>query len=124
MDIFRAMRWKNVRLELARTQDFPNGSAGRAYLLRVPLDDVGEIDEGTIVHNPERATVRRHWPNEPDRNGHLVRMSGGWAFSYALGDGQGDGIVHLEARPFRIGEQVMIVEPSGAKLPFKVAYCS
>ena len=84
------MSWKNVRLELAGTHDFPNGSAGRAYLLRLPLDERGLIDERLIVQFPQRATVRRHWPNEPERNGYLVRKPHGWSFSSAqvsMGDG-------------------------------------
>ncbi len=117
------MNWKNVRLELARTREFPNGSAGRAYLLRLPLDDVGQIDECQISENPERATVRRHWPNEPDRDGHLVRKRDGWVFSYAAGDNDDEIQCHLEANPLRMGECVTITETDGVKLPFKVAYC-
>jgi hypothetical protein len=117
------MSWKNVRLELAGTREFPNGSAGRAYLLRLPLDERGLIDEGQVVQHPERATVRRHWPNEPDRNGYLVRKPNGWAFAYAQGDpGDGDEF-QLEADPLQIGKCVTIIEANGARLPFKVAYC-
>lgn len=117
------MGWKNVRLELAVTRDFPKGSAGRAYLLRLPLDENGQIDEIQLSKQPERATVRRHWPNEPDRNGHLVRTSGGWAFSYALPDGELNGTRHLAVTAFRVGECVTITEMDGAELPYRVAYC-
>lgn len=117
------MSWKTVRLELARTKEFPNGSAGRAYLLRLPLDDRGLIDESQLHKNPERATVRRHWPNEPDRNGYLVRKGRGWAFSYAVGDKDDEDIFHLESHPFRQGDYVTITETDGEKLPFKVAHC-
>ena len=33
------MSWKSLRLELARTKEFPNGSPAHAYLLHLPLDD-------------------------------------------------------------------------------------
>lgn len=118
------MSWKNVRLELARTQDFPNGSVGRAYLLRLPLDDSGLIDEGQVISQPQRATVRRHWPNEPDRNGYLVPSPGGWAFSYAADGSLIDGPCNLEAHPLRVGDCVTIIEADGARLPFRVTYCN
>ena len=95
-------------------------SAGRAYLLRLPLDECGLIDEGQVIKYPERATVRRHWPNEPDRNGYLVRKPDGWAFSYD----ENACATRLEARPLRIGECVTITEIDGARLPFLVAYCA
>jgi hypothetical protein len=31
------MTWKTIRLELARTSEFPNGSAAHAYVLLSPL---------------------------------------------------------------------------------------
>jgi hypothetical protein len=42
------MTWKSIRLELARTKEFPEGSASRAYLLRLPLDDRGRIYESAL----------------------------------------------------------------------------
>ena len=70
------MTWKSVRLELAKTREFPNGSASRAYLLRLPLTDDGRIDEVALEELPDQATVRRLWPSEADVSGHLVRDGG------------------------------------------------
>ena len=58
------MNWKAIRLELARTSDFPNGSASRAYLMRLPLRDDGAIDEGALDEAPEQATVVDEGANE------------------------------------------------------------
>ena len=33
----RGMTWKTIRLELARTPEYPEGSAAHAYVLRLPL---------------------------------------------------------------------------------------
>lgn len=117
------MSWKTIRLELGRTKEFPNGSAGRAYLLRLPLDEQGFVVDDQFSSNPERATVRRYWPNEADRNGYLIRKRGGWVFSYALGDDDDELLFHLESHPIRLGEYLTITEPDGAKLPYRVVSC-
>lgn len=114
------MRWKTIRLELARSPGFPNGSASRAYLLHLPLDGGGLVDEDALRNTPALATVRRHWPNERDRSGHVLRRKRGWAFSYAVGDADDDDLCHLEPHPLLPGEYVTITEPDGARLPYRV----
>ncbi len=113
--------WTLVRLELARTPEFPEGSASRGYLLRLPLGDDGLIDEAARSGQPARATVRRFWPAETDQAGYLVRKGRGWAFSYALGEDDDESLYHLEAHPIRLGEYVTLTEPDGRRLPFRVA---
>lgn len=113
-------KWNLVRLELARTPDFPEGSASRAYMLRVPLDPTGLIDEVALARRPGMATVRRFWPNEPDQTGYLLRNGKGWLFSYAEGAEDDEKLYHLDAHPLRIGDYVTITEPDGARFPFKV----
>lgn len=113
-------RWNLVRLELARTPDFPKGSASRAYMLRVPLDEAGLIDEAAVARRPALATVRRFWPNEADQTGHLMRKRDGWFFSYATGDDDDDRIYHLAHHPLRIGGYVTLTEPDGSRFPFRV----
>jgi hypothetical protein len=113
--------WNLVRLELARTPHFPEGSASRSYLLRVPLDDAGMIDDAAITERPARATVRRFWPNEPDQSGYLLRTDKGWAFSYALGQDEQESVCHLERHALRPGECVIVRECDGDELPFRVA---
>lgn len=115
------MSWKCIRLELARTREFPQGSASRAYLLRLPLDDDGLIDEFEIRARPALATVRRFWPNQADMSGYVIRTPAGWAFSYAPGEEDDEQVFHLETHPFRAGEYVTLTEPDGSRLPFRVA---
>ena len=114
-------QWNVVRLELARTPEFPGGSASRAFMLRVPLNRDGLIDEASLTKRPAMATVRRFWPSEPDQTGYIVRNGAGWAFSYAIGEDDDEKLFHLEARPLRIGDYVTITEPDGACYPFRVA---
>ena len=88
------MSWKSLRLELARTKEFPNGSPAHAYLLQLPLDDSGIIDEGALGLEPERALVRRSWPDEP--------------------------VFHLETHRMVPGEYITLTDPDGEQLPFRV----
>lgn len=113
-------KWNLVRLELARTPEFPEGSASRAYMLRVPLDAAGSIDNAALAQRPGMATVRRFWPNEADKSGYLIRTDKGWAFSYDIGDEDDEKLYHLEAHPLRVGEYVTITEPDGRIYPFRV----
>ncbi len=113
------MGWKTIRLELGITDGFPNGSAARAYLLRLPLDSDGRIEEGSLSLTPARATVRRHWPNQADRNGRLVRVGEGWGFSY----GSGDAPCPLGIEAFMPGAQILVDEGEGRSLPYRVTSC-
>jgi len=114
-------QWTLVRLDLARTPEFPEGSASRTYLLRLPLGDDGLIDEAAFSEQPQIATVRRSWQGEADKTGYLVRTRRGWALSYALGEDDDERLYHLEAHPIRLGEYVTLTEPDGTRLPFRVA---
>lgn len=113
-------QWKLVRLELARTPEYPAGSASRAYMLRLPLRDDGLIDEAAMAASPAMASVRRFWPNEPDQRGYLIRKGPGWAFSYAVGEDDDEDVYHLDSHPIRLGEYVTLTEPDGRSLPFRV----
>jgi hypothetical protein len=115
------MTWYCLHLELARTKDFPHGSASRCYLLRLPLTDEGLIDEPARLSDPARATVRRFWPNQPDLSGYVIHTPRGWAFSYRPGEADGEAVFHLESHPMRVGNYVTVTEPDAQQLPFRVA---
>lgn len=117
------MTWKTICLELARSQSFPNGSASRAYLLHLPLDTDGRVDEEALRRAPALATVRRHWPNERDRSGRLIRKRRGWAFSYVSGAEEDEDICHIEPQVLRPGVQVTITEPDGEHACYRVMRC-
>lgn len=115
------MTWSTIRLELARTRDFPEGSASRSYLLRLPLGDEGLIDAQALRRLPGQATVHRSWPNQADLSGYVVQTPRGWAFSYEIGDTDDEDVFHLESHRFREGEYLTLTEPDGSRLPFRVA---
>jgi len=114
-------QWSLIRLELGRTPEFPEGSASRAYIMRLPLTADALIDATALAQNPGMATVRRFWPNQPDERGYIVRKGKGWAFSYALGDDDDEDLYHLESHPLGPGEYVTVIERDGKRYPFRVA---
>ena len=105
--------WNLVRLELAKTPEFPEGSASRAYMLRVPLDINGLIDDAELASETNMATERRFCPNEPDQTGHI-------ALSCAIGDDDEPMSYHLELQPLHVGGYVHLTGPDGIALPFRV----
>jgi hypothetical protein len=113
------MTWKTIRLELARTDRFPKGSASRAYILRVPLDNDGLINAEVLERNPSRATARRFWSSEPDRFGRVEHSDGYWLLRCR--DAQGETDFRMSALPLILDNEIIIEEPDGSKNPFRVA---
>ena len=114
------MNWQTIRLELGSTPEFPRGSASRAYLIRLPLDEAGAIDEPAFSSSPRDATVRRFWPSEPDRVGHVERAGSGWVFRCSLGP-KSETISNLGSEPLRLGGNIFVTEADGRPLPFRVS---
>src|SRR6516165_7009882 len=52
---------KRIRLELARSKEFPLGSAKHGYEFVAPLDSKGHIDPHLWQKYRERCGVRRFW---------------------------------------------------------------
>ncbi len=121
-----------IRLELASSWQFPRGSAGRSYLIRLPLTDDGAIDTAALESQPTRATVRRYWPNEADMVGYLVHTPMGYAIRYEMnetrlnGGSQSNGnsdqrLFQFGAEAIRIGEEMFLTEPDGHQARFRIA---
>lgn len=72
------MPWRLVRLEHGPSSDFPNGSAVRGYLLRIPLKANGHIDGEIHSLDPNGSTVRRFWPSEKILSGNLRQNGSRW----------------------------------------------
>lgn len=117
------MSVKNIRLELARDRDFPNGSSEHGYILKAPLTPEAHIDAEAWRHARENCTVTRFWQGEPDETGHLRHTRGGnWAFHYDVkGDPDDDETgFKFESHVFKEGEYVSIREHNGDLRTFRV----
>lgn len=112
-----------IRLELARDQNFPEGSSRHGYEFVAPLDAQGLLDPVSWKGCRERCRVRRFWADEEDEKGHLRRKPGGaWAFHYDIhGDtGDDEGGYRLSSHKFVPGEYVSIREHDNVLRTFRV----
>src|SRR6266496_1028177 len=57
---------KRIRLNLARSKEFPSGSARHGYEFVAPLDASGHIDVELWRKHRDHCRVRRFWEGEPD----------------------------------------------------------
>ena len=57
---------KRIRLHLARSKEFPEGSSSRGYEFVAPIDAKGHIDLELWRQHREHCRVRRFWNGEPD----------------------------------------------------------
>jgi hypothetical protein len=118
---------KRIRLELARSKDFPTGSARHGYEFVAPLDGNGHIDPKLWQQYRDHCRVRRFWNDEPDEIGRLVHKPGGaeharWVFDYdpnATDDDESG--YRFGAHAFVAGEYVSISDDDGDMHTFQVA---
>ena len=85
---------KRIRLNLARSKDFPSGSAHHGYEFVAPLDPQGHIDPQGWQKYREHCGVRRFWGDE-EVIGRLLHRPGGaeharWVFDYDPDDDDDD----------------------------------
>ena len=112
---------KQIRLELARTSDYPEGSSAHGYQLVAPLDGEGHLDVDVWRENRAQCTVQRFWAGEDDASGHLIHTRHQvWAFSYKPGEDDDEPIFRLEKHVFEQGEYISITEHDGVTRPFRI----
>ncbi len=110
------MALKRIRIELARSPDFPDGSHRHGYEFILPLDAEGRIDLAAYGRAPELATVHRFWEGEDDQTGELIRgEDGGWAFSYEQGEDDDEALHRFDEHAFREGEYLSLRAPGGGE---------
>jgi len=115
------MTLRRIRLELARTPEFPEGSALRGYDFTAPLDEHGRIDHKEWERYRGACTVHRFWEGQDNEQGVLARTKAGrWVFSYAPGEDDDEPIFRLASHRFVEGEYLSITEHDGVARPFRV----
>ncbi len=113
---------KTIRLNLARTKDFPQGSDRHGYRFTAPLDAEGHLNaEGWKKHR-DVCRVVRFWAGEEDDVGHLVHRPGGsWGFTYDIDGDEGDESgFKLSSHQFVPGEYLSIRDDDGELHTFTV----
>jgi hypothetical protein len=96
---------KRIRLHLARSKEFPSGSAHHGYEFVAPLDERGHIDLRLWHKYREHCGVHRFWGDD-DSNGRLLHKPGGaeharWVFHYGPAPDEDD-----DEPGFRFGSHV------------------
>lgn len=106
---------KKIRLNLARTKEYPNGSARHGYEFLAPLDADDHIDAAQWKTHRKNCRVRRFWGDEEEDIGHLMHRPGGsWAFHYDIdGDEDDEAGYRFGSHAFRPGEYVSIRDEDG-----------
>lgn len=105
--------FKRIRLNLARSPEFPQGSTRHGYEFVAPLDAEDHIDLAQWEIYKENCRVRRFWEGEPDEVGRLVHRGGGrhgrWAFDYDPEETADDESGYrFDSHSFRQGDYVSI----------------
>jgi len=115
------MTLMRIRLELARSHDFPEGSTRRGYVFTLPLTGEDRLDVAAYARSPQICTVHRFWEGEGDEVGQLIRTRrGGWAFSFRAGDEDDEPIHRLPDHVFRAGEYLSLREPDCLAHTFRI----
>ena len=115
------MSFKKIRLELARTSEFPEGSARHGYEFSLPLDASGHIDVEGWRAAKDRCTVHRFWGEDDPEDGFLVHTRHRtWAFSYAPGEEDDEPFFRFEDHTLKVGEYVSLTGHDGEIHPFRV----
>ncbi|MCC6889720.1 MAG: hypothetical protein IT536_14405 [Hyphomicrobiales bacterium] len=117
---------KRIKLHLARSKEFPEGSARHGYELVAPLDAKGHIDAAEWHKLRDRCRVRRFWGSEPEQVGRLLHKAGGaeharWVFDYDDSRSDDDEAGYrFGTHAFTPGEYVSITEEDGDVHTFRV----
>lgn len=110
-----------IRLELARTPEFPQGSPNHGYEFVAPLDEAGHIDAKEWAKHKADCTVLRFWQGEDDREGLLRHTGKGWRFDYDEEDDEDDEpFFKLEKHRLEPGAYVTVTESDGEQRTFRV----
>jgi hypothetical protein len=118
--------FKRIRLELARSKEFPAGSSRHGYEFVAPLDTNGHIDPELWRKHREHCRVRRFWAGEDEEIGRLVHKPGGkehahWVFDYdETAEDDDEAGFQFATHAFRPGEYVSIRGEDGEMHTFRV----
>ena len=115
------MQLKRIRLELARTPEFPGGSQKYGYEFIAPLTQDNHIDAGAWKQVKDHCGVVRFWGTDQPERGVLRHVGKGWRFDYDRPDDRDDEpFFKLDLHSLAVGGYVSITEHDGVQRPFRV----
>ena len=110
---------RQVRLEVARGHEFPDGSVEHGYEMTLPLTPDGHLDREAFLHHRNQVGFRRFWGHAEER-GHLIHGRRGWGLSFQAGDTSDEVIFKGDMHRFAVGEYISIAERDGVTRTFRV----
>jgi hypothetical protein len=116
---------KRIRLNVARSKEFPGGSTKHGYEFVAPLTGEGQIDPEMWRKYRDHCRVRRFWGPE-EQVGQLVHKPGGreharWVFDYdRTAEDDDEAGYRFASHAFRAGEYVSIRDDQGHFHTFRV----
>jgi hypothetical protein len=114
------MSLMTVRLELGRTDEFPEGDPSRGYEFVVPLNEKGQIDAAAWRRHKDKCRVRQIENGVTVRKGLLKHIGHGWRFDYLAGMHEDDQpFFKLDRHVLAPGRYVSLTEQK-VQRPFKV----
>ncbi len=115
------MTLKRVRLERARDEEFPDGSANHGYEFNLPLREDGHVHLEALPGQAQLCTVVHFQPNRETGHGQIVALPDGrWAFSYAPGEDDDEPIFRLADHVFKQGEYLSVTGHDGTARTYHI----
>lgn len=115
------MNLNRIRLELARTPEFPDGSSRHGYEFVAPLTKDARIDPSSWNEKKDRCKVIRFWGGEKRELGILRHIGKSWRFDYDASDDADDEVLFkLDHHVLVPGAYVSVTEHDGVQRPFRV----
>ena len=115
------MTFSRIRLELGRTDEYPDGNQNHGYEFVAPLTPEGHIDPQAWKENKAKCIVRHFEGMDIKGAGLLSRAGRGWRFEYGPEGRAGDEpFYRLDQHIMRPGLYVSLREHDGVQRPFKV----
>lgn len=117
---------KRIRLNLARSKEFPGGSENHGYEFVAPLDQDNKIDSALWKKHRDHCRVRRFWEGEADEIGFVSHKPGAregarWVFDYdKAAENDDEAGYRFGAHAFVPGEYVSIRDEDGEMHTFQV----
>jgi len=111
----------NIRLELARSKEAPNGDPLQGYEFVAPLDAAGHLDAEAWKAARSACVVRHFKHGVADENGKIVHVGKGWHFDYDGSSRDDDEkLFKLDRHSIVQNEYLSITEHDGVMRTFKV----
>lgn len=111
---------KRVRLELARTSEYPEGNSAHGYEFIAPINNNGHIDPDDWKKLREHCRVTR-FAGAETQTGMLRHAGRGWLFDYDHTTRDDDEpFFKLDRHTLMPGAYVSITEHDGIQRPFKI----